>query len=440
MSAEAHGDAADGKLPRQAPDRWAMFAWCSYDWANSAFPTVILTFVFNTYFVKAVAADPIAGTAAWSYAISISMATVALAGPILGAVADAGGRRKPWVFLFSLVAVVATGLLWLVRPQPDFVVFALVLVAIANFGFETAFIFYNAMLPRIAPPEMVGRISGWGWGLGYAGGLLCLVLALIVLVRPDPPLFGLDRESAEPVRAVALLVAIWFAVFSAAFFLRVPDSGNGGLPIAPAVASGLRALIRTVRDLRRYRQIAIYLFSHMLYTDALNTVFTVGGLYAAVSFGMALSEVIVFGIALNVMAGAGAFAFGWVDDRIGPKRTILIALAAITCFGAALIVVESRFWFWALALPMGLFFGPAQAASRSLMARLAPKHLEAEMFGLYALAGRATAFAGPALFGWVTQATGSQRAGLATILVLFLAGILTLLPVRDPVRSVIRTP
>ena len=410
----------------------AQFAWCSLDWANSAFPTVIITFVFAAYFAKAVAADAIAGTAAWSYTISVSMAAVALSGPLLGAIADAGGRRKPWVLGFSLVCIVTTALLWFAVPQSSIVIVVLALVAIANYGFETSIIFYNAMLPDVAPPERIGRISGWGWALGYCGGLVCLALCLVLLVQPDPPLFGLDRTEAEPVRATALFVAGWYLIFLIPFLVLVPDRASTGVGVATAARQGVRTLIATLRHLRRYRQVALYLLAHMVYTDGLNTLFTVGGIYAAVTFGMDFNEILVFGIALNVAAGTGAFAFGWVDDWIGPKRTLIIALSAMIAIGAGLIVVADVTWFWALALALSLFFGPAQSASRTLMARLAPPNLEAEMFGLYALSGKATAFIGPALFGWVTQLAGSQRAGLATILVLFIVGLSLLVPVREP--------
>ena len=410
----------------------AQFAWCSLDWANSAFPTVIITFVFAAYFAKAVAADAIAGTAAWSYTISLSMAAVALTGPLLGAIADAGGRRKPWVLGFSLVCIGATALLWFAVPQSSIVIVVLAVVAIANYGFETSIIFYNAMLPDVAPPERIGRISGWGWALGYCGGLACLVLCLLLLVQPDPPLFGLDRAEAEPVRATALFVAGWYLIFLIPFLVLVPDRAATGIGATAAARQGLKTLVSTVRHLRRYRQVGLYLLAHMIYTDGLNTLFGIGGIYAAVTFGMDFNEILVFGIALNVAAGAGAFAFGWVDDWIGPKRTLIIALVAMIAIGAGLIVVADVTWFWVLALALSLFFGPAQSASRTLMARLAPPKLEAEMFGLYALSGKATAFLGPALFGWVTQLAGNQRAGLATILVLFIAGLGLLVPVREP--------
>ena len=197
-----------------------------------------------------------------------------------------------------------------------------------------------------------------------------------------------------------------------------------------AMRGGLRTLAATFRNLRHYRQIALFLLAHMIYADGLNTLFAVGGIYAAVTFGMSFDELLIFGICLNVTAGLGAFAFGWVDDAIGPKRTILIALGAISLLGAAILLVETKTLFWLFVLPMGLFLGPAQSASRSLMARIAPPQVITEMFGLYALSGKATAFMGPALFGWVTALSGSQRVGLSTIIVFLAMGGALLLPVR----------
>jgi UMF1 family MFS transporter len=426
MRADAGRPAASGPA-----DRIGLFAWCTFDWANSAFPTVIVTFVFAAYFTKGVAADDVIGTSQWSYAVSLSMLATALLGPLLGAIADHGGRRKPWVLAFTAVSVGATALLWFATPHTDAVFWILLCLALANFAFETATIFYNAMLPAIAPPGMIGRLSGWGWGLGYAGGLVCLAVSLLLLIQPDPPLFGLDKAMAEPVRATALLVACWVAVFSFPFFLLTPDAPSSGLSPREAVRRGVSTLLRTFEQLSRYRQIALYLLSHMIYTDGLNTLFTVGGIYAAVTFGMDFDELLIFGIALNVTGGLGTFAFGWVDDRIGAKRTILIALAGIGALGTAILLVDSKALFWAFALPMGIFFGPAQSASRSLMARIAPPEIYAEMFGLYALAGKATAFMGPALFGWVTALSGNQRIGLSTVLLFLLIGALLLLPVRE---------
>lgn len=213
---------ASGDRPGGA-GRLAGFAWCSYDWANSGFPTVIMTFVYGLYFAKAVAPSEVQGTSLWAFAVGASGLAVAVASPVLGAIADAAGRAKPWVGAFVL-CIAATLLLWAVTPENRWVVVALVAVAVANFAFEMATVFYNAMLPQIAPPSMIGRLSGWGWGVGYIGGLGCLAACLLLLIRPDPPLFGLDKASAEPVRATAVLVALWFGLFAVPFFALVPDA------------------------------------------------------------------------------------------------------------------------------------------------------------------------------------------------------------------------
>jgi MFS transporter, UMF1 family len=416
--------AESGKTPRE------LFAWCLYDWATQGFPTVITTFVFAAYFTTAVAADAVEATSQWAYAISASALAVALVSPLLGAIADRSGRRKPWIFIFTLVCVAGTAGLWFIRPDPAFVLAALILLGVANFGFESASVFYNAMLRDLVPRQMIGRLSGWGWGAGYIGGLACLLVALFLLIRPDPPLFGLDAAALEPVRATAILVAVWFVVFSIPFFMITPDAPRSGISRMEAVRQGIATLIGTFRNIRKYRNVGYFLIARMIYTDGLNTLFTVGGIYAAVTFGMDFQQVMLFGIAINVTAGIGAFTFGWIDDWIGPKRTLYIAISSMSVLGLILLLVETQMMFWLFALPLGIFFGPAQAASRSLMARIVPSHLQAEMFGLYALTGKATAFVGPAAFGAATAMFESQRAGMATILFFFLAGMLLLIPVK----------
>jgi MFS transporter, UMF1 family len=430
-AAEAIGAVAAeaGKSPRE------LFTWCLYDWATQGFPTVITTFVFAAYFTTVVAADEIGGTTQWAYAISASALAVAIISPLLGAIADRAGRRKPWVFAFTAVCVVGSAGLWFIRPDPAYALAALILLGIANFGFESATVFYNAMLRDLVPRNMIGRLSGWGWGAGYLGGLACLVVALLLLIRPDPPLFGLDADTFEPIRATAILVAAWLVLFAIPFFMITPDAPHSGISRGEAVRQGVATLIGTFRNIRHYGNIVNFLIARMIYTEGLNTLFTVGGIFAAVTFGMDFQQIMLFGIAMNVTAGLGALAFGWVDDWIGPKRTLFIALSCMLALGSVLLMVETQLMFWVFALPLGIFFGPAQAASRSLMARIVPSHLQAEMFGLYALSGRATAFLGPAAFGTVTAIFDSQRAGMATILVFFLVGMLILIPVKAEQQS-----
>ena len=414
--------------------RWAVPAWCLFDWANSPFPTVVITFVFAYYFQDAVVGDPVRATALWGYALAASAFVVAILGPIFGSAADAGARRKPWLLGCSAVMVVSCALLWYATPDIGSMWLLLGLVAIGNIGFELGMVFYNAMLPGLAGNARMGRLSGWAWGLGYAGGLVCLVLVLYGFIEAETPPFGLDVQQAEHVRAVAVVVALWMVVFGWPLFAFTPDLNGSRLPLGESLKVGIATLWRTLRSIKEYRMIARFLLARMVFIDGLNTLFAFGGLYAAGSFGMDLSEVLQFAVALNVAAGLGAFAFAWIDDWIGSKRTLIICLISLVVVGTAILLVEDKTWFWILGLMIGIFMGPTQAASRSMMGRLAPDGMHTEMFGLFALSGKATAFIGPWLVGLVATMADSQRVGMATIIVFFAVGLLILLSVREADR------
>ena len=412
--------------------RGAILSWCFYDWAMSAYNTVIGTFIFSVYFTRGVAESEVIGTAQWGRAVAVSGIAVAVLSPVLGAIADRSGRRKPWLALFTGLTVAGTALLWFVRPEPAFVLPCLVLIALTNVTFELANVFYNAMLPGLAPQGYTGRVSGWGWGLGYVGGLGCLVLSLFGLVQAENPLFGLiGTEAQANVRATALLVALWYGVFALPLFLVTPDQPATGVRLGEAVRAGLKSLLDTVRHIRRYGNIVRWLIASALYRDGLNTLFAFGGIYAAGTFGMTFQQIVMFAIALNAASAAGAFGFAWIDDWIGPKRTILGCLAGLIAFGVPLLFAESQTAFWGLALGLGIFVGPAQAAGRTMMAKLAPPAMETEMFGLYALSGRAVSFVGPLTLAWATESFESQRAGMATIVLLLALGLVLLCAVRE---------
>ena len=246
------------------------------------------------------------------------------------------------------------------------------------------------------------------------------------------PLFGLDKDAYEHVRATGPFVGLWFLVFALPMFLFTPDRQASGKPAGEAVRSGLATLWETLRKLPRYGSILRFLIARMFYTDGLNTLFAFGGIYAAGTFGMSFDEILIFGILLNVTAGLGAVGFAWIDDWLGPKRTILIAVGCLIVLGTAILLVESKLWFYLLGCAIGVFIGPAQSASRTLMARLAPAEVRTEMFGLYALSGKVTAWMGPILVGFVTVMADSQRWGMATILLLFVIGAVLLLPLKEP--------
>ena len=422
-------------VPARTASARQMLAWAFYDWASSPFFAVVITFVFATYVTTVVAPDEIVGTAQWSRMTVLSALIIAIASPILGAVADAGGPRKPWLLGFTLASAVGTSLLWYVRPEHDYLLLALAVILFANVCNEIAQVFYNAMLPDLADRDHLGRWSGWGWGLGYIAGIVALGLTLVVFVQPEPPLFGLDPASAEDVRITGPILAVWLILFSLPLFLYTPDRPATARPLRESIRHGLTVLVATIKDVRRNANIARFLLARLIYNDGLNTLFAFGGIYAAGTFGMSLTEVLLFGIALNVTAGIGAFGFAFLDDRLGSKPTILIGICGLFVAGTIALLTHDKTVFWGVALVIGIFIGPTQSASRTLMARLAPPEQRTEMFGIYALTGRVTAFLGPLMFGTATAWFETQRAGMATILVMFVLGGLLLTRVREPVRA-----
>lgn len=408
--------------------RKSAIGWALYDWANSPFTTVVTTFIFAAYFASAIAADKTVGASQWAFTQGLAAFAIAIISPILGAIADHGKGRKAWIVFWTLVMIAGSAALWWGAPGQGSTMLVLTAAFIGVLGFELAIVFYNAMLPGIAPESHVGRLSGWAWGLGYFGGLACLILLLFVFVQPATAPFGLDKAAAEHVRIAGPIVALWALVFSLPLFLLTPDTRGGGLPMGRAVGAGLRELKNTFVNVRKYANIVRFLIARIFYVDGLNTIFAVGAIYAAAIFGMATDEIIIFGILLNITAGIGAFGLAWLDDLIGAKPTILVGLLGVIGFGIPLLFIESKLWFYILGAGIGLFFGPAQSASRSLMARLAPKGQEAEMFGLYAFAGKSTAFLGPWIFGLVTLYFG-HRWGMATVMPFLIIGALILMTV-----------
>ena len=407
----------------------AIGSWAFYDFANSPFTTLVVTFVYATYFTQVIAPDPITGTALWSRAITVTALVVAVCSPLLGALADRGGYRKAFVLLFSLICVLATAALY--RVLPGQIAVALILVVIANIGYEFASVFYNAFLPDLSPPGRIGRVSGYGWALGYVGGLLALVLALATLIQPSTPWFGFSTEAGENVRATNLLVAVWFAVFTLPFLFWVPENRSAVSRRGRVFGDAVRQLRGTFTEIRKYRQIVRLLVARFVYNNGLVTLFAFGGIYAAESFGFTLQEVLVFGIVLNVAAGVGALLMGHLDDLIGGKRTIILSLIGLTAAAALAIAATDKLWLWVAGIITGIFIGPNQSASRSLMGRFVPPKAENEFFGFFAFSGKLTAFVGPFLLGVLTQWTGSQRWGVSVVLVMFALGLLLMIPLDE---------
>ena len=365
-----------------------ILAWCLYDCASASFSIIVVTFIFATYFTTKVAENQILGTYQWANAMSLAGIIIALSSPLVGAIADHGGHHKRWLFCFTMVCVIASFTLWYAYPDAKYVYTTLAAVVVGSIGFEVALVFYNSFLPGLAPKAYVGRISGWGWGFGYLGGILSLSIALFVFVKSS----WLDTASAEQIRICGPFTAIWFFLFSLPLFFLVPEISPTSKPLGEAVRAGCKELLSTIKKMPQEKNITLYLLSHMIYTDGLNTLFAFGGIYAAGTYGLTFEQVLMFGITMNITAGIGAMSLGWVDDYLGSKLTVIISLICLTIFGVPLLLLHDKYVFWGVALVLCLFVGPVQSASRSIMVRLiAEKNMSAEMFGLYALSGKITA-------------------------------------------------
>lgn len=462
MATDTAAETAE-RMQRPAASRAALTGWVMFDWAAQPYYTLILTFLFAPYFANAVVGDATHGQAIWGYGAAAAGILVAIGSPLLGAMADGRGRRKLWIALFSLIMAAGMALLWFAEPASPAMTIWLVVLAfiIATVAAEFTTVFTNSIMPSLVPADKIGRLSGIGWGVGYLGGLVSLVLmAGLIVVNPTTgktllglqPILALDTAAREGDRLVGPFSAVWYLLFMIPFFLFVPD-----YRAVPAVNTGSRSafaeLRETLRELPQHRDMLIFLIARAIYVDGLSAIFTFGGIYGASVFGWQAFELGLFGIVLTLTGAFGAVIGGVLDDRWGAKRVIVWSLL-ILMVGAVGILSVSRgqvlfsvpvvekvagsapfsshgeLVYLAFAVLIGIVAAPVQAASRSLLARLAPPEKLTQFFGLFAFSGKVTAFAAPLLIAMVTTATGNQRAGMAVIAAFLLTGIVMMLFVR----------
>ena len=429
--------------------RLGQFSWALFDWANQPFFTVVTTFIFAPYFANVMIGDAVAGQTAWAFTQSASGIIIAVLSPFLGAMADAGGRRKPYVFAFQLLLFVGCACLWWAYPhRPDLAGPIGWAVIAATVGAEMSIVFNNAQLPNIVAPARIGWLSGFGWGLGYVGGLIALFAVLgFQFSRGSDPSFTLERLTGPA-------SSIWLAVFVLPMFLFTPDHAPRHLSALEAARQGGRSLLNTLRRLRHYRNLLTFLVAFMLYNDGLAAIIAFGGVYASATFGWPTMTLGIFGIILTIFAIPGAFLGGKLDDRLGSKRTVQLAIVGVivATVGIVSVTADSVLFvvpaeplaatrglfgslqekvFMAFALLLGFCMGPMQAASRTLISRLAPPDMTGEFYGLFALSGRATAWMAPLVIGILTAATRSNRLGVACVLVFLVLGFALFTRVRE---------
>lgn len=418
-------------------DRGRVLAWALWDWGSAAYHAVILTFVFSVYLTDAVGDASPAASAALGYAIGAAGLVIALLAPVIGQRADASGRRKLSTGVWTACTVVAMASLFVVRDDPRYLWPGLALLALGSVVAELAQVSYNAMLADVSTRATMGRVSGFGWAMGYVGGIVLLLVVYYGFVAGSGPtggFLGVPREDGLNVRAVALVAAAWFLVFALPLLFGVPEAppAAGRRPALGIIASYRALAADLVALYREDRHTVYFLGASALFRDGLAAIFTVGSVLAVGVYGIGAGDVLLFGVAANVVAAVGALAGGRVEDRVGPKPVIMVSLAAIIVAAALLLVVSGPAPFWVLALVLVLFVGPAQSSSRTFLARLAPRGREGELFGLYATTGRAVSFLAPTLFGLFVSLFDAQRAGIVGVIVVLSAGLAALWPVRPP--------
>ncbi len=413
-----------------------------WDGGMSAFSSVILTFVFATYVASAVATEGAVGEEAVSAAQargsqvlttwqSIGAVAVALLAPLLGNLADRGGARNTLLRITTLATVVTVALMPLVALDADYLTLGAILIALAVVFSELAGVFVNSVLPEISTPANRGRVSGTAWAVGYWGSIVCLGLVLVLFVMPGTGLLGITGEDGWNYRAIPLFVALWILLGTLPLMLRAPRHP----PAAPGerwnpwqgYASIVRRVLRAVKEEPVMLQ---YLVASAVYRDGLGAVFSIAGVLAANAYGFSTVEIIVFGIAANLVAGFGVFLGGRVDDRLGPRPVIIGGCLGIIALGLVVLAFSATVVFWVAGLAICLFVGPVQSASRNLLTRLSLPGRETENFGLYATTGRALGFLGTAAFAATVAISGETRTGILGIVLVMALGLVAFLPIR----------
>lgn len=432
-------------------------SWMFFDWAAQPFFTVITTFIFGPYFVSRLTSDPVSAQAMWSNMATISSVIIAVLSPVLGAIADESGSRKPWIAFFAVIKIVSLCLLWTAAPGSP-VVYPVLLMILATISAEFSIVFNDSMMPRLVNTRDVGRVSNIAWGLGYLGGMIVLIgIVLFVAASPEKgttllggtPLFGLDPVTGEDARVTGPISALWYLLFILPMFLFTPDAGRGK-PLPAAVRAGFNELGRTLLELRGKPGIFRFLIGRMIYQDGVNGLLTLGGIFAAAMFGWSTMEIGIYGIILNVVAIFGCMAASSIDRLLGSKFVVVLSLFFLLTATVGIISTGRDFTLfglvqWPASVGEGLFsspaekayilygtligiaFGPVQASSRSYLARSVSPSEAGRYFGIYALSGRATSFMATLSFSLLTYWTGSARVGMASLIVFLLVGLIILL-------------
>ena len=397
-----------------------------YDFANSAFTTIIITFIFATYFAKQIAPNPILGQSYWGWTIGLVGFLLAIISPFIGSFADKKNKIVFFLRCFSLLCILFTSLLWFAKPFQNYLLYTLIIVGIANFFYELSLIFYNSLLKDISKSKNLGKSSGLGFALGYIGGIIILFISIKLFVDNDNLPFGLSKEESQNIRATAILVSVWFLFFSSPFLLFVKKKIKR---IKKPNSSNFFDLKNLVWN-RGLKTLGKFLIARMLYADGLNAIIVMGGIFAVGVFNLQIKELLILSVSMNVTAFVGAFIGGLANDKYGSKFVIVISLLGLIFSSSIILFVYSKQLFLIMAAINGLFIGPIQSASRVMITSLLDNNNQGKGFGLFATSGKLTSFVGPLLVSTVTFLSNSQRVGFSSAIVLLVAGLIILINIK----------
>ncbi|MCX8106151.1 MAG: MFS transporter [Ignavibacterium album] len=402
-----------------------IFVWTLFDFANTSFSIIVVTFLYAVYFKKTVASGEPVGDLYWSFATSIAMIVTAVISPILGAIADYSAGKKRFLLFFTTLCIIATASLYFVEEGTIF--WGIFLFVIANIGFEAGLVFYDAFLPEITEPKNYGRVSGYGFAMGYLGSL-----ATLALVYPF--------ITAEKIRETFIVSAFFFFVFSIPLFLFLRDSRKNIQRTESYFKIGVGRVLDTVRHLKNYKNLATFLLAFFFYIEGVNTVIYFSGNYASTTLGFSETELLVFFITVQTTAILGSVVLGIIADSIGQKKTIVITLLLWILTVLLAIIIRDKTGFYVVGLLAGSAMGSSQSTSRSLMSKLTPPEKKTEFFGFYSFFGKSSAVLGPLVFGIVSYLTESQRIAIFSVGFFFVIGLLILTKVKEPSPSNIIQP
>ena len=403
-----------------------IFNFALYDFANSAFTTIIITFIFSTYFAKQIAPNPVLGQSYWGWTIGITGVVVALIGPLLGTIADKKNYTEFFIKIFTIICISLTCLLWFSKPSEKYLIYTLFIVGLANIFYELSLIFYNSTLKKISESNNLGKSSGFSFALGYIGGIIVLIICITIFIDNDSLPFGLSKENSENVRATSILVAFWYLIFSMPFLFNLKKTNKNEIEEKINYTKNFKELIWD----KGLNNIGKFLLARMLYADGLNAIIIMGGIFAVGVFSLEIKDLLVLSVLMNITAFIGAIVGGYANDRFSSKSVIIFSLIGLILSSSIILFLKSKVIFLFFASINGFFIGPVQSASRVFMTKSIDENNQASGFGLFALSGKLTSFIGPLLVSTITYISNSQKIGFSSAIALLLIGLLVLLKVK----------